>query len=150
MKKSFVNLIWVVTFSLFSLNTFAESNNQQQSGFIKVAGKKSSKTNSNISALDAAKQRAAKLSQNDRSGKDFTKAGKQAVIDLNKAENGGVTRCTNCGVTTVAPQQSRKGVTPPSNETHVDHVNAKSKGGSGTPNNGQVLCRKCNLDKSNK
>ncbi|QEC65650.1 HNH endonuclease [Mucilaginibacter ginsenosidivorans] len=37
------------------------------------------------------------------------------------------------------------GITPPDNEAHVDHIKKKSDGGSGTPNNGRVRCRKCNI-----
>jgi len=40
-------------------------------------------------------------------------------------------------------------VIPAKNERQVDHIKAKSKGGSGTPDNGQVLCRDCNNKKSN-
>ncbi|WP_414674555.1 HNH endonuclease [Luteibacter sp.] len=29
----------------------------------------------------------------------------------------------------------------------MDHVIARSKGGDGSPENGQVLCRECNNDK---
>jgi RHS repeat-associated protein len=93
------------------------------------------------------KERAEKLNKKDRSGKDFTKAGKENVKDANKVKNQGQTKCENCGTQTVPGKQSKSGETPPGNETHVDHVDPKSNGGSGTPNNGQVLCRDCNLDK---
>ncbi|PLK42062.1 DUF4265 domain-containing protein [Emticicia sp. TH156] len=94
-----------------------------------------------------AEQRAAKLSKVDRSGKDFTKAGKEAVIDLNKAKNNGEVICEACGVSTVPATKSTKGVTPSKAERQVDHDKPKSKGGSGTPDNGKVLCRDCNLKK---
>jgi len=85
----------------------------------------------------------------DRSGKSFTQKGKEDVKNANSTKNGGETKCENCGVKTVPAQQSQKGVTPPSNETHVDHIVPQSKGGEGSPSNGQVLCRDCNLKKSN-
>jgi 5-methylcytosine-specific restriction endonuclease McrA len=66
---------------------------------------------------------------------------------LNKEKNNGQTVCENCGTQTQPAQQSKKGVTPPGNETQVDHVDPKAKGGSGTPNNGQILCRDCNQKK---
>ncbi|WP_171037351.1 SpvB/TcaC N-terminal domain-containing protein [Pseudoalteromonas phenolica] len=86
----------------------------------------------------------------DRAGKSFTKKGKQTVIQRNKEQNGGVTKCESCGVETVPAQKSQKGVTPPKNETQVDHIHPKSKGGDGSPSNGQVLCRSCNREKSDK
>jgi hypothetical protein len=92
----------------------------------------------------------AEQSAGSRPGKSFTRKGKETVVNDNKAKNGGKTVCENCGVETTKPQQSQKGVTPPENETNVDHINPKSNGGSGTPDNGQVLCRGCNLDKGPK
>jgi 5-methylcytosine-specific restriction endonuclease McrA len=56
-------------------------------------------------------------------------------------------KCDNCGAEVVKPQQHTKGVTPPANEGHADHFTARAKGGSGTPDNGQLLCRDCNLEK---
>ena len=86
----------------------------------------------------------------DRAGKDFTKKGKETVIEQNKAQNKGQTKCSNCGTKTIPGQQSRRGVRKPANETQVDHIIPKSRGGQGRPDNGRVLCRKCNLEKSNR
>lgn len=101
----------------------------------------------NAAQIVKAEQRAEKLSKVDRAGKDFTKAGKEAVKDVNKAKNGGQMQCEGCGQQANNAAKSTKGTKPPGNEAHVDHVVPKAKGGSGTPNNGQVLCRDCNLKK---
>jgi hypothetical protein len=68
----------------------------------------------------------------------------------NAAANGGQTTSEKCGQPTVPGQQSKSGVTPPGNETHVDHIIPKSQNGDGSKSNGQVLCRDCNLKKSDK
>src|SRR5205823_3111742 len=85
-----------------------------------------------------------------RSGKDFTRKGKEIVKDENKKKYGGVQTCNDCKRPTSPSEQSKKGVTPPDDETAVDHKDPKSKGGSGTPENGEVLCRRCNGQKSDK
>ncbi|WP_257458507.1 HNH endonuclease [Archangium lipolyticum] len=85
-----------------------------------------------------------------RPGSRFTQKDKLTVKQDNASRNGGKTQCEKCGVETVPAQQHQKGVTPPKNETQVDHVVPKSKGGPGTPDNGQVLCRDCNIKKSDK
>lgn len=82
-----------------------------------------------------------------RPGQPFTKVGKKEVWSQNAAKHEGVNKCDNCGVEVVKPQRHTKGIKPPGNEGHVDHATAKAKGGSGTPDNGQVLCRDCNLQK---
>jgi hypothetical protein len=83
-------------------------------------------------------------------GTRFTPKNKESVKQENASRNDGTNRCENCGVETVPAQQHKKGITPPTNETQVDHVVPKSKGGKGVPENGQILCRDCNLKKGDK
>ncbi|MEJ2682521.1 MAG: RHS repeat-associated core domain-containing protein [Gammaproteobacteria bacterium] len=82
-----------------------------------------------------------------RTGKDFTPKTKQQLDADNAARNSGVNKCENCGVQTVPGQRAQRGVTPPGNERQRDHIIPKSKGGDGTFENGQILCRSCNLNK---
>jgi len=100
--------------------------------------------------LVSQKGRVGDTNGSNREGKDFTKKGKEEVKKENASRNNGVNKCENCGNETVDPKKHTKGVKPPGNETHVDHVTPKAKGGGGTPKNGQVLCRDCNLDKGSK
>jgi RHS repeat-associated protein len=86
----------------------------------------------------------------DRAGKKFTPKGKAEVKAENAANHGGQTTCERCGQSTVPAEQSKAGVTPPDNESHVDHIIPQSKNGDGSPSNGQLLCRACNLKKSDK
>jgi hypothetical protein len=65
--------------------------------------------------------------------------------DAPSARGVGVTRQP-----TVPGQQSQTGVTPPGNETQVDHIIPKSQNGDGSPSNAQILCRTCNIEKSDK
>lgn len=85
-----------------------------------------------------------------KSSLNFTKKGKALVKEKNAAKNDGKIICENCEAETVPGQKHVKGTTPPSNEAHVDHVIPKAQGGKGDPSNGQVLCRDCNLKKSDK
>jgi len=80
----------------------------------------------------------------------FTKKGKTNVKQENAERNEGKNRCENCGVETTPAQKHEKGVRPPDNETQVDHKIPRAKGGPGEPDNGQVLCRECNIEKSDK
>ncbi len=82
-----------------------------------------------------------------RPGARFSQKKKEAIKRQNAQENEGKNRCENCDVETVSPKKHTKGVTPPLNETHVDHKIPRAEGGGSEPENGQVLCRDCNLKK---
>ncbi|ROH90616.1 HNH endonuclease [Chryseobacterium cucumeris] len=99
-----------------------------------------------VKAIQKNEARAARLNKIGREGKDFTKAGKQVVIKRSELKYGKV-KCEMCGIETTPAKQSKKGVVPEKTETQVDHIKRKREGGRGNPDNGQVLCRGCNLDK---
>jgi hypothetical protein len=80
-------------------------------------------------------------------GKRFTQSQKGKFLDANEARNSGVLRSDKSGQQLVRPQKHTKGVTPPKNEAHVDHIKARSKGGSNSSKNAQVLSREENLKK---
>jgi RHS repeat-associated protein len=89
------------------------------------------------------------LANNTREGMGFTKAGKKQIDQANADKYGGKNVCENCGTETVPGKRHEKGVSPPGSERQRDHIEPRSKGGKGIPDNGQVLCRECNIDKSN-
>ncbi|MBK7706129.1 MAG: HNH endonuclease [Acidobacteria bacterium] len=82
-----------------------------------------------------------------RPGKNFTREGKDIVITKNARKFGGVNRCEGCVTKTTKPSRVPKGGKRAKTETNVDHITSKKNGGSGTPENGQVLCLDCNLKK---
>ncbi len=83
-----------------------------------------------------------------RRANDFTQSDKKQIQNNNAAANGGKNVCANCGVETVPAKKSEKGVRPPGNERQHDHIKPVSKGGTRKIKNGQILCRDCNLEKS--
>jgi hypothetical protein len=79
-----------------------------------------------------------------RPGKDFTPAGKRTIDAANAAKNGGKNACTKCG-NDVRKQANKKGQPTPKDQLQRHHVVPKSQNGSGTPDNGQILCPECHI-----
>ena len=98
-------------------------------------------------ALQSAAKPAKGAAGGPRASMPITRRDKAIVKEENAAAYGGQTTCINCGQPTVPGQQSKRGVTPPKNETHVDHIIPRAKGGDGSRANSQVLCRDCNQKK---
>jgi RHS repeat-associated protein len=78
-----------------------------------------------------------------RPGKDFTPAGKRAIDE--KAKN----QCESCG-RSVKPAQNKKGEPTPADQKQRHHIKPKSQGGSGTPENGKLLCPTCHKEEHRK
>lgn len=84
----------------------------------------------------------------DRTGKNFTPRTKAEIDSENADKYGGINKCEYCNIEVEPGRKSQRGVTPPPNERQRDHIIPKSQGGDGTLANGQILCRECNLNKS--
>ncbi len=84
------------------------------------------------------------------SGKAFTPATKRKILEANRARNGGILRSDASGTEAVPAQKSMKDVTPPENEAQIDHIVPKSRGGTNSPTNAQVLTRRENRLKSDR
>lgn len=75
---------------------------------------------------------------------------KKLMHEENERAHGGRLTDDETGDSLVRPQQHKKGVRPPDNEAHVDHVHPRSKGGSNDYENLRVISRKRNLEKGAK
>lgn len=88
-------------------------------------------------------------------GKAFTQAQKANIYQQNLDANGGVLRSDLDGEELVMPSKSQAGVTPPSNEAQIDHIDPRVPSdpdvepGSNSYSNAQVLSRLQNRIKSN-
>lgn len=85
-------------------------------------------------------------------GKEFTQAQKRKIIEENMRRNGGELRSDLSGELLYPATQCKKGELPEHfwEEVQIDHIFPKSKGGSNSFSNAQVLSRRENLMKSDK
>ena len=80
-------------------------------------------------------------------GLKTTSAQRQRILQANRDANGGVLKSDKSGKILDAPTQSKKGVKANMNQAEVDHIKARSKGGSNSNSNMQVLSKEENLKK---
>jgi len=82
-------------------------------------------------------------------GKKFTPAQKKKILEENMKRNDGVIKSDISGTILDKPAQSKSGVKANMNQAEVDHKRAKSKSGSNSYSNAQVISKEENLKKSN-
>jgi hypothetical protein len=83
-------------------------------------------------------------------GKDFTASQKNKLIEANKQQNGGVIKSDKSGNTLNPAKQAQKGQKADMKQAEVDHIVPKSRGGSNSFSNAQILSKEENLKKGNR
>ena len=71
-------------------------------------------------------------------------------LDENRNRNGGVLKSDLSGKRLDNPTRSRKGVKANMNQAEIDHIQPRSKGGTNSSSNAQVLSKEENLKKGNR
>ncbi|MER9343451.1 hypothetical protein NKI41_22125 [Mesorhizobium sp. M0601] len=90
------------------------------------------------------------------SGKDPTKKQRIAIFEENKRVNDGILRSDESGIEIIPAKKSKRGVTPPKNEAHIDHIDPvnpadKTKSsGSNSYKNLRLTAGFENIEKSHK
>ena len=88
--------------------------------------------------------------RNVTSGGKFTPKQKKNILDENRNRNGGVLKSDISGKKLDNPTKSRKGVKANMNQAEIDHIQPRSKEGTNSSSNAQVLSKEENLKKGNK
>jgi hypothetical protein len=82
-------------------------------------------------------------------GLETTSAQRKRILEENKRQNGGVLKSDESGKELSMPKKAEKGVKADMNQAEVDHIKAKSKGGSNSNSNLRVISKEENIKKSN-
>jgi hypothetical protein len=83
-------------------------------------------------------------------GKKTTPAQRKRILEENKKQNDGELTSDGDGRKLNPPKKNEKGESADMNQAEIDHVNARSKGGSNSNNNLRVLSKEENLKKGNR
>lgn len=81
-------------------------------------------------------------------GKKFTQAQKARILEANRQANGGVLRSDLSRQQLANPVQSQRGVPATMHQAEIDHIKPRSRGGTNSNSNAQVLSKKENINKS--
>ena len=83
-------------------------------------------------------------------GKKTTPSQRQRIMEENKNQNGGSMKSDGDGRTLNPPKQNKKAEKVDMNQAEVDHVKARSKGGSNSNSNQRLISKEENLRKGNR
>lgn len=83
-------------------------------------------------------------------GKKTTSSQRARILERNAQNNGGQMRSDGDGRPLNQPQKTAKGQKADMNQAEVDHIDPRSKGGSNSNKNLQVISKEENIKKSNK